>query len=303
MNAFIRLRDDIRRFVLSREILFLKIWSALVAFVGLMCIRSNFGHNKQLSQMWVSIIIAIVCAFFPIQGVSMILAIVLLIDLVSLSPQVAIVALGLMVVGYLVCAYFRSKNTYNMVTVPICYSFNSPYVMALGAGLMSNINELTSIVCGSVVAFYLHVIKDNTTAIVDETSEVNVVTLVQEQMIGNRMFWFFIIAMVAMFLVVYLLRQASINMSWIIANVAGVAVEFIIMLAGLLLTSQKGEIPGLILGNIIVLLVGVILNYFVMDLDYSRIEKVQFEDDDYYYYVTAVPKIRIAEEDKEIKKI
>ena len=51
------------------------------------------------------------------------------------------------------------------------------------------------------------------------------------------------------------------------------------------------------------LLVGVILNYFVLDLDYSRIEKVQFEDDDYYYYVTAVPKIRIVEEDKEIKKI
>ncbi|MBR5953173.1 MAG: hypothetical protein IKZ85_07855 [Pseudobutyrivibrio sp.] len=110
-------------------------------------------------------------------------------------------------------------------------------------------------------------------------------------------------AMAAMFLVVYFLRQSSINMSWIIANVTGVAVEFVIMLAGYLLTSQKGEIPGLILGNILVLIVGVILNYFVLDLDYSRIEKVQFEDDDYYYYVTAVPKIRIVEEDKEIIKI
>ena len=66
---------------------------------------------------------------------------------------------------------------------------------------------------------------------------------------------------------------------------------------------QRGEILGLVIGNIIVLLVGVILNYFILDLDYSRIEKVQFEDDDYYYYVTAVPKIRIAEEEKEVKKI
>ena len=100
-----------------------------------------------------------------------------------------------------------------------------------------------------------------------------------------------------------MLRQSSINMSWMIANAAGVTVEFIIMLAGYLLTSQKGEIPGLILGNVIVFAVGFILNYFVLDLDYSRIEKVQFEDDDYYYYVTAVPKIRLAEEDKEVKKI
>ncbi len=303
MNAFIRFRDDVRRFVLSREMLFIKLWSALVAFVGLLCIRANFGHNKQISQIWVSIIISIVCAFFPIQGVALVLTIVLLVDLASLSLQVAIVALGFVMVGYLVCAYFRSRNTYNMVMVPICYSIGAPYVMSLGAGLMSSINELTSVVCGSVIAFFLHMIKDNTTAIVDETSEVSVIALIKEQMIGNRMFWFFIIAMVAMYLIVYLLRQASINMSWIIANGAGVAVEFIIMLAGYLLTSQKGEIPGLILGNILVLLVGVILNYFILDLDYSRIEKVQFEDDDYYYYVTAVPKIRIAEEDKEVKKI
>ena len=303
MNAFIRLRDDVRRFVLSREILFLKIWSALVAFVGLMCIRANFGHNKHVSQFFVTLLIAFVCAFFPIQGVSIVLTIVLLIDLASLSPMVAVVALAMIVVAYLVCAYFRSKNTFNIVTVPICYSFGAPYVMSLGAGLMSNISELTSIVCGSVIAFYLHVIKDNTTAIVDETSDVSVFSLVQEQMLQNRMFWYFIIAMVAMFLVVYMLRQSSINMSWMIANAAGVTVEFIIMLAGYLLTSQKGEIPGLILGNIIVFAVGFILNYFVLDLDYSRIEKVQFEDDDYFYYVTAVPKIRIAEEDKEIKKI
>ena len=303
MNAFIRFRDDIRRFVLSREMLFLKIWSALVAFIGLMCIRSNFGHNKQVSNLWVSIVIAIICAFFPIQGVSLVLTIVLLLDLASLSLEVAIVALGLLVVGYLVCAYFRSRNTYNMVMVPICYSFGAPYVMSLGAGLMSNINELTSVIYGSVIAFFLHIIKDNTTAIVDETSEVSALALIKEQMIGNRMFWFFIVAMAAMYLVVYLLRQASINMSWIIANAAGVVVEFTIMLAGYLLTSQKGQILSLILGNIFVLLVGVILNYFILDLDYSRIEKVQFEDDDYYYYVTAVPKIRIAEEDKEVKKI
>lgn len=302
MNAFIRLRDDIRKYVLSREIFFLRIWNALVTFVGLMCIRSNFGHQKIVSSIWMTILLTIVCAFFPIQGVALVLAIVLFIDLASLSTQIALVALALLIVGYLVCAYFRSKNTYNMVVVPICYSFGAPYVMSLGAGLMSNVSELASIICGSVIAFYLHIIKENITPILDETTEVDILTLLKEQMLQNRLFWFFLVAMTAMFMVVYLLRQASINMSWIIANAAGVAIEFIIMLSGYLLTSQKSEIPGLILGNILVLVVGVILNYFVLDLDYSRIEKVQFEDDDYYYYVTAVPKIRIVEEDKEIKK-
>ena len=303
MNEFIRLRDDIRRFILSREMLFLKIWSGLVAFVGLMCIKANFGYNKTISQLWVSIIIAIVCAFFPIQGVSLVLIIVLLINLLSLSLETALVALGFVIAGYLICAYFRSKNTYNMVMVPVCYAFNAPFVMALGSGLLSNINELCGVICGTVTAYYLHIVKDNAAAIIDETSDVSIIGLINEQLLRGKMFYFFLIAMVAMFLVVYMLRQASINMSWIIANFAGVAVEFIIMLAGCLVTGQKGEIPSLIIGNIFVILVGFILNYFILDLGYSRIEKVQFEDDDYYYYVTAVPKIRIVEEDKEVKKI
>ena len=32
-------------------------------------------------------------------------------------------------------------------------------------------------------------------------------------------------------------------------------------------------------------------------------EHVQFEDDEYYYYVTAVPKMHIPEQEKEIKRI
>ncbi len=303
MNTFIRLRDNIRKFILSREMLFLKIWSALVAFVGLMCIKANFGYNKTVSQLWVCILISLVCAFFPIQGVSLVLTLVLIVDLMSLSSQTALVALGIIVIGYLVCAYFRSKNTYNMVAVPICYSFHSPYMMALGAGLLSSISELCSLICGCVIAFFLHIVKDNAAAIIDETSDVSMFALLNEQLLTNKMFYFFLAAMVSMFLVVYYLRMSSIKMSWIVANITGVVVEFIIMLAGYLLTSQKSEIPALLLGNILVLIVGFILNYFILDLDYSRIEKVQFEDDDYYYYVTAVPKIRIVEEDKEIKKI
>lgn len=301
MVGFIKLRDKIRKFVLAREMMFLRIWNMLIAFVGLMCINKNFGYQKTLSQTWVSIVLAIACGFMPLKGVSAVLIVVIAIDLASLSGQVALVAVGLAIIGYLVCAYFHSRNTYNMVTVPICYSLKCPYAMALGCGLLNNINEIASVICGSVLAYYLHIIKNSAAAILDETTDVSVFSLLKEQMLQSKMFYFYLVAMIAMFLVVYFLRSASIRMSWLIADAAGVIVEFIIMLSGYLLTGQKSEIPGLVLGNILVFVVGFILNYFILDLDYSRIEKVQFEDDDYYYYVTAVPKIRIVEEEKEVK--
>jgi len=45
------------------------------------------------------------------------------------------------------------------------------------------------------------------------------------------------------------------------------------------------------------------VQFFKFNLDYSRTEKVQFEDDEYYYYVKAVPKMTVATPEKKVKKI
>lgn len=46
-----------------------------------------------------------------------------------------------------------------------------------------------------------------------------------------------------------------------------------------------------------------VLEFFAFNLDYKRIENVQFEDDDYYYYVKAVPKVAVATPDRKVKQI
>ena len=45
------------------------------------------------------------------------------------------------------------------------------------------------------------------------------------------------------------------------------------------------------------------VEFFVFSVDYSRTEYAQFEDDEYYYYVKAVPKMSIAVSDKQVKRI
>ena len=45
------------------------------------------------------------------------------------------------------------------------------------------------------------------------------------------------------------------------------------------------------------------LEFFVFNVDYSRTEHVQFEDDEYYYYVKAVPKNTVTAPQKRVKTI
>ena len=50
----------------------------------------------------------------------------------------------------------------------------------------------------------------------------------------------------------------------------------------------------LIFGLLVSVMLAMIYNFFFFSVDYTRTEYVQFEDDDYYYYVKAIPKMAVS---------
>ena len=60
---------------------------------------------------------------------------------------------------------------------------------------------------------------------------------------------------------------------------------------------------SLIIGNVLAAVAGLILELFLFSVDYARSERLQFEDDEYYYYVKAIPKVAVTTPEKTVKKI
>ena len=58
-----------------------------------------------------------------------------------------------------------------------------------------------------------------------------------------------------------------------------------------------------VIGVVLGALVGYLCNILFFAVDFRRTEYVQYEDDEYYYYVKAVPKINVAGEDVRVKQI
>jgi hypothetical protein len=85
--------------------------------------------------------------------------------------------------------------------------------------------------------------------------------------------------------------------------IAGTIIDLVILLIGDLLYDTKMSVGGAILGSVLAILVAKVLEFFRFCVDYSRTEKVQFEDDEYYYYVKAVPKLTVAAQSKTVKRI
>ena len=49
-------------------------------------------------------------------------------------------------------------------------------------------------------------------------------------------------------------------------------------------------------------LIVLVIQFFIFNVDYSRTENVQFEDDEYYYYVKAIPKVSVEAPDVNVKR-
>ncbi len=299
----LQIRDQLKIFVAEHEVWSQRVGVGLLAFVCLNVINHAYGYSSILSHIWLIALLSLMSAFMPVNGAALVMIAYLLVHLTGLSMDVALMGLLLIVVSYLICSFYQSRDLKNIILISVFQQWNIPYVMPVYSGLLGGVNEVASVVCGGVVAFYLRTVRENSSMFLDETASVSAVDLVLNQMLGNHFFYFYMIALVAMFLVIYEVKCRDMKNAWLRAVIFGLLTEFVIMLTGYLFTGVLDKAISLIIGNLIVFVFGFIMDFFLRGLDYSRVEKVQFEDDDYYYYVTAVPKIHVTEERVQVKKI
>ena len=89
----------------------------------------------------------------------------------------------------------------------------------------------------------------------------------------------------------------------ILIGVGYTYVGLVLFLTGGLIMQVRISLLGLVIGTAVSVLIALLVEFFVFSVDYSRTEYAQFEDDEYYYYVKAVPKMSIAVSDKQVKRI
>ena len=111
------------------------------------------------------------------------------------------------------------------------------------------------------------------------------------------------IAFIAVILLVNLIRTRSFDYAWRIAIIAGGVVYVLMIIAGGFYFRLDIDVVTLIIYTVISVVIGLLLEFFVFGGDYTRTERLEYEDDEYYYYVKAVPKACVTTSERSIKKI
>lgn len=278
---------------------------AVVAFLMLLAINDKIGYMARLDSFLVVLALTIVCAFIPPFGTVLVGLAVILGHLSSLSLEIALIALAIFMVMGLLYLRFCNKDIILLVLVPLSFYFGLPYVMPLIVGILCGPVAALTIGCGIVIHYFIAYISANALTIQGMADEATVdkIRVGIDGLIHNEAMFLTLISFVAATMVVHILRRQSIDHAWSVAIFSGAMCNVILNFMGILVFDNGPSVFGLLMGTIIAIPLAMLVGLLFMGLDYSRAEKVQFEDEDYYYYVKAVPKMNIQAPSKTVKRI
>lgn len=305
MTNILELREKLREFYGKYGMYVRTGGKFLLAFIAFWLINSRMRYMERLDHPAVALLLALLCAFLPINGTVVIGALLILVQLWSLSMQVCLVAVGLFLLMFFMYYKFTPKNGYSTVLTPILCCFRIPEAVPVSLGLLKEPSAYLSMVCGIITFYYVKGVQGNIAnfATIEEEGQMSQIKMALDLLLKNYEMILVIAAVCITALSVYVIRRMSINHAWRIAGVVGNVVELVILVTGHILLGNGKEIPWVIGGIAVSVAVGLVLEFFLYNLDYSRVENVQFEDDEYYYYVKAVPKVYMTEKKKKVKQI
>ena len=268
-------------------------------------INRQLGYLAALNNIFVVLILALICSIIPLNGIAVFGGLLIIGHCFGLSLVAGIVAVILFVVIEILYLRFVQGDSLALVLMPVASSLGIPCAVPIGFGLMRGPMSAISVSCGVAVCYFLDVVKANAAALQnsDSGAVMENFQVLLNGFVNNREMLMVMIASITVTLVVSVVRRLSVDYSWHIAIVLGAVTYVIIMIAGGMFVEIDSNIPVLIVGAVISCVISLILEFFVYHVDYSRTEYLQYEDDEYYYYVKAVPKISITNPQREVKTI
>lgn len=305
MTALLELRENLKKIYSRNEAFILPVIKFLLSFIVLSIINGKMGYMTKLDNMAIVLIVSLLCSFLPTGFMAFFAMMFAVLHMYALSIETAAVGLVVFLLLYLLFLRFTAKEALVVVLTPVLCMLKLPYVMPVAMGLIGTPASCVSVGCGVVVYYLLQTVITNAPTINSMGAEEATakLRLLIDGMLVNKAMLVTIAAFAITVIVVYLIRRMSVDHSWTIAMVAGVMIEVMILLVGDLMYDTNLSIVSALLGAVVTLIACKIIEFFRFCLDYSRTEKVQFEDDEYYYYVKAVPKMTVAAPTNTVKKI
>lgn len=305
MDMIYVFRGRIQELYAKNSKVFDKIFQFILAIVTFTVINHNVGFMKAVASPVASLALAVICTFLPLMVTVIMATVLILAHMFALSIGMLAVTAVIFLIMYIFYLRLTPKKALIVLLTPLAFFLKVPYIIPVACGLVATPISLIAISCGTIVYYMLEYVKKSSVNIenVGAKGMLTQVTKYVQQVFQNKEMWIVIVAFIICFFVVFTLRRTSMDHAWKVAIVAGAVANVIVIVAGDIALGVHTSYGTLIGGNVGAIVIGLILELFLFSVDYARSENLQFEDDEYYYYVKAIPKVSVATPEKTVKRI
>ena len=291
MAVLLELKENFKRFYNKYDIYIVPVAKFIAALVSFLMLNASIGYMDKLNSPIIAVLVSVICAFLPNGFTIVMLSIFMIAHLYAISVEFALIALCVVLLMYLLYFRFTPKLGYLLILTVIMCGFKIPYVIPVAVGLCSSFLAAIPVSFGVIIYYIINTASAYEAAVTNKS--------LTESMLQVS----YLIESLVTVIVVYIIRRLKIDYAWGYAIGIGSVLQFIILVVCEIVFKTEFNIVLIVIGVILGALAGYICNVMFFAVDFRRTEYVQYEDDEYYYYVKAVPKINVAGEDVKVKQI
>lgn len=311
MEKILVLRQRMKQLYEKYDIYVLPVLKFLVMLTVLVLLNKNLGYREILTSWTITLVVSLVVSLLPWSAVSFVAAAFLVGHLSALSWEATGVCLIFLFVAGVLHYLFLPGCSLVVVLIPAAYYLHVPYVVPLVLGLVGGATSFIPAGLGVFAYYFLSGIQKNAGFLVDNAAEkseilesiVQHLTQILSGLRDNNLMFLSIAAFCVTVALVQGIRRLSFDYAPYIAIAVGAISNVLVFMLGGFAVNASVPYVEMILGTMVGVLVAIVVQFWLVSVDYSRTEYLQYEDDEYVYFVKAVPKISLAKQEIKVQEI
>lgn len=269
---------------------------AAMAFCAFFTLNEYFPGRPFLLRIIVVIAISLLCSVLPWKYLSFMAAVWLLAQLSALSLEATAFCFVVLLILALLRYLMLPGSGLVLVLLPLLFLWKVPFLVPLVVGVTGVLSGFVSVGSGVIIYYLLRLMAENLDylSMPEGDTLVHRLLFLLKGLAEHKEMMPVLLCFCLTTLVVFFISRVKADYAPQIAVGFGALLNPILLAATFDFLRQPPAPESLIWGSLIALPVALAVSFLHRFLNYAKTENVQFEDDEYYYYVKAVPKMPLS---------
>lgn len=305
MAQLVYLKENIKYFYQKHAEYVEPVLKLIFSFIMLCLVQNMFQYNEAINRPWIYLLVSVAQAFLPLSFCFYSAAALILLNLWKISLEIFIVYLLFFLICYLLFVRVDGRHAFIIILTPVLFYLKLEYFLPVILGMVVGFGGILPMAAGILIYFFSVYTKD-ASALLTTTEHLEPgvgMSRISSLMFIDRKLLVILISFCLIVFLSTILYQMFHEKAWMFAIIIGNISLAVLLLFGLLIFELDYTIWRVFVEIVLAMGVATVVQFFQGIGDFSRIEKVSFEDDEYIYFVKAVPKIKAAQEERNVTDI